>query len=115
TYNTIGKISEVRDSKGNKAIFTYCETGSAAYNSAKKCGKGDLVMSKDTSGGVYTYQYDSIHNLIRIGFPKDGKPNQEFEEIAYWPANSDGLGGVKSVKNQNGILTEYKYWQNPKD
>lgn len=114
-YNDAGKVKEVSDSRNNKATYEYCESGSSLYNSAKKCGRGDLVRSKDTSGSSYSYQYDSLHNLIRIGYPKDGKPDQEFEEIAYWPVNSDGMGGVKSVKNQNGVLVEYKYWQDPKD
>jgi YD repeat-containing protein len=114
-YNEAGKIREVVDLRGNKATYEYCEVGSGNYNSAKKCGRGDLVRSRDTSGGVYSYQYDALHNLVRIGFPKDGKPDQEFEEIAYWPVNSEGAGGVKSVKNQNGVLVDYKYWQDPKD
>lgn len=114
-YDSSGKVTEVTDSKGNVAKYEYCQTGGAAYNAAKKCGKGDLVRNRDAGGGVYSYQYDSFHNLIRIGFPKDGKPDQEFEDIAYWPANSDALGGVKSVKNTSGVLTEYKYWRDPKD
>lgn len=115
TYNTAGKVSMVTDSKGNKATYEYCDAGSALYNSAKKCGKGDLVLSRDTTGNSYSFQYDSLHNLVRIGYPKDGKPDQEFEEIAYWPVNSEAEGGVRSVKNQNGVLVEYKYWRDPKD
>jgi YD repeat-containing protein len=112
-YNEIGKMTEVTDASGNKATFQYCD--SSSYNSAKKCGRGDLIRSKDTSGAVYSFQYDSLHNMTRIGYPKDGKPDQEFEEISYWPVKSDGQGGVKSVKSQNGVLVEYSYWQNPKD
>jgi YD repeat-containing protein len=114
-YNSEGKVIEVVDAKGTKATYEYCDAPGNSYNSAKKCGKGDLIASRDTSGSVYTYQYDNLHNLTRIGFPKNGKPNQEFEEIAYWPPNSEGRGGVRSVKNANGTLVEYRYWQNPKD
>lgn len=135
-YNESGKVLEVVDSKGNKANYEYCDTGGTAYNSAKKCGKGDLVRSKDTSGGIYTYRYDSLHNLISIGYPKNGKPDQEFEDMVYWPVSSEGLGGVKSVQKfsvspggektklmkhstgamvEPGLLVEYKYWQDPKD
>lgn len=113
-YNTAGKVSEVSDARGNKATYQYCETG-GTYDSAKKCSKGDLVRSQDTSGAIYTYQYDNLHNLTRIGYPKDGKPDGEFEEIAYWPTNSDGKGGVRSVKNVSGVTVEYKYWQDPRD
>lgn len=113
-YGENGKISEVSDSKNNKATYEYCDAPSG-YNSAKKCGKGDLVRSRDTSGSVYTYQYDNIHNLIRIGYPRDGKPDQEFEEIAYWPMSGEAQGGVKTVKNQNGSVSEYKYWRDPKE
>lgn len=110
-YNSSGKVADVTDSRGNKASFEYCDTGGSAYNSTKKCGKGDLVKSQDTTGSAYTYQYDSLHNLIRIGYP-DGSA----EEIAYWPStNSEGLGGVKQVKTQNGVIVNYSYWQDPKD
>ena len=113
-YNQMGKVTEVVDAKGAKATYEYCDS-TGTYNSAKKCGKGDLIRSQDTTGSSYSYQYDPVHNLTRIGYPKAGKPNAEFEEIAYWPVNSEGSGGVKSVKNPSGVLVEYKYWQNPKD
>ncbi len=114
-YNDLGKVVEVSDKRGNKASYSYCETGGVAFNSAKKCGRGDLIRSRDTAGGIYSYQYDSLHNLTRIGNPKNGKADQEFEEIAYWSATSDGQGGVKSVKQVSGVLVEYDYWQDPKD
>lgn len=114
-YGTNGKITEVTDARGTKATYEYCEAGGVTYNSAKKCSQGDLVHSRDTSGSSYSYQYDSLHNLVRIGYPKDGKPNQEFEDIVYWPVASEGEGGVKSVKNQNGVLTTYNYWRDPKE
>lgn len=114
-YTAEGKVSEVSDKKGNRASYEYCAASGQAYNSARKCSRGDLVRSKDTSGGIYTYQYDSLHNLIRIGSPKNGKPDGEFEEIAYWDATSAGQGGVKSVRQGNGVFVEYSYWQDPKD
>lgn len=114
-YNAQGKVAELADAKGNKATYEYCETGGVNYNSAKKCGRGDLVRSRDTAGGVYSYQYDSSHNLTRIGYPKDNKPDQEFEEIAYWPVKGLRGGEVRSVKQPTGVLVEYKYWQDPKD
>lgn len=107
-YNSAGKVASVMDSKGNTSTYEYCD--SSSYNSAKKCGKGDLIRSKDTSGSVYTYHYDSLHNMVRIGYP-----DKTAEEITYWPTSSDGQGGVRSVKSQNGVLVEYNYWQDPKD
>lgn len=112
-YNGNGKVSEVVDKDGRKATYDYCE--STSYNAAKKCGPGDLVRSKDAAGGVYSFQYDQIHNLVRIGNPKGGKPDQLFEEIGYWPVAGEGQGGVKSVKQTNGTFVEYKYWHDPKD
>ncbi|RZA08761.1 MAG: hypothetical protein EOP11_03895 [Proteobacteria bacterium] len=112
-YNAAGKVAEVTDARGNKATYQYCDGG--AYNAAQKCSKGDLIRSQDTSGAVYSYQYDNVHNLVRVGYPKDGKPDGEFEEIAYWPAASDAQGGVRSVKNPNGVTVEYKYWRDSKD
>lgn len=112
-YGENGKISEVSDNGNNKATYQYCE--STSYDPGKKCGRGDLVRSRDTSGSIYTYQYDKMHNLTRIGYPRDGKPDQEFEEISYWPSGGDADLGVKQVKNQNGSISEYKYWKDPAD
>ncbi len=109
-YNEVGKVAEAQDSTGRKATYAYCDTNGVAYNSAKKCGKGDLIISVDAEGSKYTHQYDSLHNLIFIGHPDGTK-----DEIAYWPVSSAGAGGVKSVKTNNGVLVEYNYWQDPKD
>ncbi len=109
-YNEMGKVLEVTDAKGNKASYQYCDTNGVTYNSAKKCGRGDLVKSQDTSGSSYLYSYDSSHNLIRIGYP-----DKTAEEITYWPLQSASGGGVKSIKSQNGVLVTYDYWQDPKD
>ncbi len=114
TYNENNKVASITDAKGKKSTYVYCDT-SGAYNSAKKCGKGDLIWSKDGGGLVFTHQYDASHNLIRTGFPEGNKQDQSFEEMTYWPANSEGAGGVKSVKNRSGVLVEYRYWQNPQD
>lgn len=107
-YSPEGKITTVSDSRGRKASYRYCAAGGSAYNSKEKCNRGNLVWSQDTSGAQYTYQYDQLHNLTRIGYPQ-GKA----EEMAYW--GPEGLGGVKSVKDTSGTLREYKYWQNPKN
>ncbi|NUM89720.1 MAG: RHS repeat protein, partial [Bdellovibrionales bacterium] len=107
-YTTEGKVASVRDSRGRKAAYRYCSTGGASYNSKDRCNRGDLVWSQDTSGAQYTYQYDPLHNLTRIGYPK-GK----FEEVSYW--GPEGLGGVKNVRDTSGTLREYKYWQDPKN
>jgi YD repeat-containing protein len=110
-YTEGGKVSEVIESGGKKSSYSYCE--STSYDSGRKCGPGDLIRSTDAAGGIYSFQYDPIHNLTRIGSPKGGKPDQEFEEMAYWPAASNGTGGVRSVKQANGVAVEYKYWQDP--
>jgi len=113
-YTDQGKVSEVTDKPGNKATYEYCDAG-GGYNDKKKCGRGDLVRTKDAGGNVYSYQYDQFHNLTRIGNPKNGKPDQEFEEFSYWPPTSEGMGRIKSVKQTNGVLVEYKYWRDPSD
>lgn len=107
-YNGGGKVVLVTDATGKKASYTYCD--SPTYNAAKRCGPSDLVESKDTSNSVYRYQYDNLHNLTKIAFA-----NGTTEEIAYWPPNSPGAGGVRSVKNPNGSKVEYGYESDPKN
>ena len=101
------KIVEASDTSGKRASYRYCKA-SSGYNSSLKCGAGDLVWSKDTSNSEYTYQYDSLHNLTRIGYP-----GKKAEEITYW--DTSGQGGVKSVKDITGRVSEYSYWQDPSD
>ena len=109
-YNDAGKVVEVTDAKNKRATFQYCDVSGAGYNAAKKCSKGDLIAAKNTENSNFTYQYDNLHNLIKMS-----QPDNTFEEITYWPQNSEGLGGVKSVKAPNGVVVEYKYWQDPSD
>lgn len=109
-FNEAGKVVEAADATGRKAIFEYCDASGGAYNAVKKCGKGDLVRTKDAAGNIYTYKFDSLHNLTGVSHP-DGTT----EEISYWPVSSVGMGGVKSVKSPNGVHVDYTYWQDPSD
>lgn len=108
TMNSEGKVVQVQDKMGKKATYKYC--ASARYNSKDRCSGGDLVESLDAGGNLYKLEYDEVHNLTKIVYT-DGTA----EEIAYWPANSPGKGGAKSVKTRRGVLMEYSYWQDPKD
>lgn len=103
---TLDKVVMVTDASGAKASYRYCE--SSGYSSEKKCGPGDLISAKNTKNETYTYQYDELHNLIKVGYPGGGA-----EEISYWPLKTDAAGGVKSVKSPNGTLVEYKYIVDP--
>lgn len=106
TMNTEGKVTQVQDKQGRKAIYKYC--ASQRFNTRDKCSAGDLIESTDAGGNTYKYEYDNVHNLTKISFA-DGTS----EEIAYWPVNSPGEGGAKSVKSRRGVLMEYTYTPDP--
>lgn len=108
TLNTEGKVTQIQDKTGKKATYKYCPV--ARYNTRDKCSAGDLIESLDAGNNLYKYEYDEVHNLTKIIYA-DGSA----EEIAYWPHNSPGKGGAKSVKTRRGVLMEYSYWQDPKD
>jgi YD repeat-containing protein len=108
SYDAQGKVVEVADANGKKATYKYCVTGGTLYNASAKCGLGDLIEVRTTDPGVFfKYQYDNVHNLTRLEFA-----NGKADVTTFWPGNQGG--GVKSFTSQDGVLTEYSYWKDPK-
>lgn len=111
SYDLLNHLSQLSDNFGRRIdIFSNSsglvervverERGRSAlyrYNDA-----GDLIYSKDVDGNEYTYAYDAIHNLTKIGYS-----DKTTMEMAYAGQESDFK--IKLVKDRDGTVTEYKY------
>ena len=138
-FNEIGKLDKISDKNGNfidltygrdahiqklvdnfnrKMYFTFNAQGFISKiqgENSKECeykynNNGELVWAKDTDGSVYTYKYDSEkrHNMIEIGYP-----DKTTMQLTYYPYAQ--FENVKTVKDRDGTLTEYKYVVDPSD
>lgn len=110
TYNPRGQREKLVDNLGRKMLFTWTsagfieniETENGKTASYKYNDKSDLIESKDTDGNVYKYSYDTNHNLTKITYA-----DNTALEVAYYPFKENE--NVKSVKERDGRVTEYKY------
>ena len=135
TFDNSGKLTTISDKNGYKVVLTY-ENGNVKHikdSQAKQLffdwypdGKvkhiwktgtkktfyeyeGDnLVKSTDIESNVYTYTYDSNHNLMEVGY-SDGKKML----IEYGKGKMNGL--VTMVTEKDGEYTKYLYDSNPKN
>ncbi|MDR3607408.1 MAG: DUF6531 domain-containing protein [Oligoflexia bacterium] len=101
-FNTIGRIESVEGENNQKATYEYDK-------------KGLLVRSKDTSGNVYAFKYDTskmniypVPNMTEVGYA-DGTN----VKISYYGSDKDE--SVRSYKERDGTVSEYTYTKNPSD
>jgi YD repeat-containing protein len=112
TYGRDGHLQKLVDNFNRKMFFTFNTQGFIERiqgESSKECqykynSNGELVWAKDTDQNVYTYKYDSEkrHNMVELGFP-----DKTTMQLTYYPYAQ--FENVKSVKDRDGTLTEYKY------
>jgi YD repeat-containing protein len=108
-YDGDGMVTKVSDERGRKSSYTYCP--SVAYSRELRCQRSDLISHSDTSGDVYKYSYDSLHNLTEIT-----SPDQTSQKIEYWGAGAGTYSGaVKTFISERGVRTDYDYWSDPAD
>jgi YD repeat-containing protein len=118
TYGRDGHVQKLVDNFNRKMFFTFNAQGFIERiqgENSKECqyrynGNGELVWAKDTDGSVYTYKYDSEkrHNMTEIGYP-----DKTTMQLTYYPYAQ--FENVKTVKDRDGTLTEYKYVVDPSD
>ena len=110
SYGSDGRLSKIEDNFNRKMFLSFNKDGfvsriegedkkvaTYSYNDA-----GDLIKSVDSDKNTYTYGYDRDHNMTSIGYSDKTKM-----AISYW--GRDKFMNVKSVKDRDGILTEYDY------
>jgi YD repeat-containing protein len=111
TFNYDGKLlRDITDNAGRKISFQYHENGKVKFITGpgnlkteyKFKNLNDLVWVKASSGNIYQYEYDDLHNLTKIIFP-----DKTTKEMAY-NKNKDW---IISYKDQEGCVESYDYRQ----
>lgn len=118
SYGRDGKLTRLLDNYNRKMFFTFNSAGlleriqgeNGKEASYRYNGLGELVWAKDVEGNISTYKYDSEkhHNLVEMTYP-----DKSTLQLTYYPRAQ--FENVKSVKDREGMLTEYKYDIDPND
>ena len=95
--SSTGKVKEARF--GKKVVAKYRQDGKEDLKSVEQLAKGKRKLS-------YRYEYDRLHNLLKITFP-----DKTTEELTY----NTRKDWVMSFKNRKGCKEIYNYWKNPKN
>ncbi len=118
TFNFDGKhLRDITDNAGRKISFSYYEngkvkmiTGPGAYRAEYRFKNlNDLVWVKSNTGRIYQYEYDDLHNLVKIIYPDKTTKEMTFNKNKDW---------ITSYKDQEGCVESYDYKQsddNPTD
>ena len=91
TYDSMGKLSSIKDSLNNTINYTYDSEGNKLTEQIKDSG-GSLQKT-------LSYQYDALNRLT-----KTINPDNAFSQYTY-----DALGNRKTAKDTNGGTTAYNY------
>ena len=106
-------ITIIKDNSNRQLILSYGSNkkvnlirGPGRLKVSYRYAGSDLIHVSSAWGNKYAYQYDKLHNLIRITYP-----DKTFKKITY-NGNRDW---VTSFKGRTGCLETYKYSFSPKD
>ena len=112
-YGENNRVSSIRDSEAKQLFFSWYSNGkvrniwSAGDKKTEYTYEGDnLVKSVDIAGNTYTYDYDSNHNMTKIGYE-----DETSREIHY----ARRTQFASKVVERNGEVTEYAYESNPEN
>ena len=107
------KIDSLVDNRGNKLQFKYGAGGKVSsivgpngLSVTYKHKDEDLVWVKNAWKNKYTYDYDDLHNLFRIGFPDKTSKLLTYNKDKDW---------VLSFADRKGCKESYNYKVDPKD
>ena len=107
------KIDSLVDNRGNKLQFKYGNGGKVrsivgpnSLSVTYKHKKEDLVLVENAWKNKYTYDYDGLHNLVRIGFPDKTSKLLTYNKDRDW---------VLSFTDRKGCKESYNYEVDPKD
>jgi len=107
------RLVSIKDSQAKQLFFDWYAEGkvkaiwSVDKNKAGYKFKGDdLIESKDVTGNTYTYDYDSNHNMLKIGYGDKSSMEIDYTKKTRF---------VSMIKSRDGQVTKYKYESNPKN
>ncbi len=111
-YGKDGHLQKVVDNFNRKMFFKFNNQGllesidgeNGKHAEFKYNGLKELVMSKDVDGNVYKFKYssDQRHNMIEIAYVDNTTMQMTFY-------GRDLNESIKTVKDRDGTITEYKY------
>ncbi len=100
-------ISEVVDNSGRRLRFKFFPNkkvkeilGPNGLKVQYRFKSEDVVKVKNAWGNVYTYQYDTVHNLIKISYPDKTFKSLTYDQRRDW---------VMSFRDRNGCTESYSY------
>jgi len=108
------QLTSITDNQGRKLTFKYYAANKKVSEivgpngmTAKYVYKGDdLVEAVNSSKEKFRYDYDDVHNLVKVEFP-----DKSFIALTY---NKD-KDWVTSFRNQKGCMENYDYFMDKED
>jgi YD repeat-containing protein len=96
------------DSLGNKLFFAWTPTGHISQTRTGKAApvinylydkKGNLIQSNELGGNYYKYEYDTKHNMTRVGYVDNTHMDMKYDE----------KNRIISVTLTDGSQAKYSY------
>lgn len=107
------KVHAIKDSQAKQLFFEWYNDGkvkniwSAGDKKTLYKYKGDnLIESTDVGGNTYTYEFDSNHNMVAIGYADGSKMKINYTQNTQF---------VSEVISRNSESTKYEYGSNAKN
>lgn len=115
TLHYAGKYPDrIEDSLGQRLFLMWTAAGHVAEARADKDGKtlryfydekDNLLLADELGGNYYKYEYDSEHNLTRIGYIDNTHMDMQYGEKSF----------ITSVTEPDGSKNTYAYRYDPKN
>ncbi len=102
------RLHDVTDNNGRKITLGYFEngkvktiTGPGTFRTEYRYKNlNDLIWAKANSGNIYQYEYDDLHNLVKIIYPDKTTKEMTYDKNKDW---------ITSYKDQEGCLESYDF------
>ncbi|MCM2322409.1 MAG: RHS repeat protein [Oligoflexia bacterium] len=118
SYTRDGKLEKLTDNFNRRMFFKFNQKGlleaiegeNGKRSQYKYNERDELIASKDVDGNSYGYRYDTVgrHNMIEIAYA-----DKTTMAMAYYDKSMKE--NIKSVKDRDGTVSEYKYEQDAAD
>lgn len=114
-----GLLTEIVDNNGRKINLTYYPNkkvkmvkSSNGQIAEYKFEKNDLIWVKNAWKNIYQFQYNNLHNLVRIDYPDKTKKTLTYNDKKDWVMSFTNR--KKCIEKYDYIMSEddpkYHYW-----